>query len=83
MKDPIDKILKEIDSLKREVTDIGVRLDVLKKDLLSEMNLKHQEIYYRHKDHEKRISDTEKWKNWLAIAIFGAVLMTGLKVIGL
>ena len=50
-------ILKEVKDLRIELDD---KLSHLEERITAEMKLKHQEIAYKHSDHERRLSLAER-----------------------
>ena len=73
-------ILQEVRTVKEDLIE---KLEHLEDRIKAEMNLKHQAIEFRHSDHERRLSFTEKilftTAGFILLAFLGALITLTLK----
>ena len=81
------KDIKQIgDDLKKLASDVQqFNNDLQRVEIKLQNDIEKHELELRagHSDHERRISDTEKWKSWLAVTVFGAIILGVLKLLGI
>ena len=73
-------ILNEVRNVKAELVE---KLEHLEERIKAEMNLKHQAIDFKHQDHERRLSFTEKilftTAGFILLAVLGSLITLTLK----
>lgn len=77
----IHKVGADVDNLRTDVGNLERALDDAVKEVHSSMKLKHQELEYENKDHDRRLSLMEKIVLGVASAIGLAIIGAGMAVI--